>query len=251
MISSGMMESLRSDDELAMIPGHELAHITKGYVSCGVTNNALLNLGSTSASTVFSGAGLAAGMFGQRFLNRFNQDQELEADRVGLRYAVDAGYDPRAGEAVMRRMAEEVPYSATKSFFSSHPSSVDRAAALNAASLKKAEGQLRASSDVSSPTIASTGSDRDKIACNRTKTNFYCAFQTRNLTQKVSLYRRGLRQCPQSPRAHFELAETYSQINQNGRAAAELRHVLRYELGNLRAKRRLGEVEQCISLGHN
>ena len=238
MVSSGMMGFLRSDDELALILGHELAHITKGHVSRGATNTALLSIGSSLASAVFPGAGLAAGMLGQLFLNHFNQDQELEADRVGLRYAANAGYDPRAGEAVMRRMAEEVPHSATASFFSSHPSSVERAVAL-----KKVAGQLGALSGVSSRTRASTRFDRDEVACNQARPNFYRALQTVDLTEKVSLYRRGLRQCPESPRAHFELAETYSQMGQNDRAAAELRHVLRYEPGNLRAKRRLREVE--------
>ena len=246
MVSSGMMGFLRSDDELALILGHELAHITKGHVSRGATNTAPLSIGSSLASAVFPGAGLAAGMLGQLFLNHFNQDQELEADRVGLRYAANAGYDPRAGEAVMRRMAEEVPHSATASFFSSHPSSVERAVAL-----KKVAGQLGALSGVSSRTRASTRFDRDEVACNQARPNFYRALQTVDLTEKVSLYRRGLRQCPESPRAHFELAETYSQMGQNDRAAAELRHVLRYEPENLRAKRRLREVEQRMSRGHD
>ncbi len=246
MVSSGMMGFVRSDDELAMILGHELAHITKGHVSRGATNNALLSIGSTLASAVFPGSGLAVGMLGQLFLNHFNQDQELEADRVGLQYAANAGYDPRAGEAVILRMAEEVPLSATASFFSSHPSSVERAAAL-----KKVAGQLGASSSISSRTIASTRFNRDEVACNRAKSNFYRALKTGDLTEKVSLYRRGLRQCPESPRAHFELAETYSQMSQNDRAAAELRHVLRYEPGNLRARRRLRAVEQRMSRGHH
>ena len=50
MVSSGMIEFLRSDDELALILGHELAHITQGHVSRGATNNALLSIGSTLAS---------------------------------------------------------------------------------------------------------------------------------------------------------------------------------------------------------
>ena len=203
------------------------------------------------ASAVFPGAGLAAGMLGQLFLNHFNQDQELEADRMGLRYAVDAGYDPRAGEAVMRRMAKEIPHSATASFFSSHPSSVERAVALKAVVLKAVAGQLGVSSGISSRTIASARFDRDEVACNRAKPYFYRALQTVDLTEKVSLYRRGLRQCPETPRAHFELAETYSQMIQNNGAAAELHHVLRYEPGNPRAKRQRREVEQRMSRGHD
>ena len=67
----------------------------------------------------------------------------------------------------MRRMAEEVPHSVTASFFFSHPSSVERTAAL-----KGAAGQLRASLDVSSRTIVSTRFDCDEVGCNRVMANF-------------------------------------------------------------------------------
>jgi predicted Zn-dependent protease len=117
MVSSGMMGFVRSDNELAMILGHELAHITKGHVSRGATNNARLSIASTLASAVFPGSGLAPGLLGELFLDHFNQEQELAADRVGLHYAAYAGYDPRAGGAVMRRMAEEVPHSANGELF--------------------------------------------------------------------------------------------------------------------------------------
>ena len=63
------------------------------------------------------------------------------------------------------------------------------------------------------------------------------------------LYRRGLRQCPESPRAHFELAETYIQMGQDRRAAVELRAALRYDSGYPRARRRLREVERRLSSG--
>lgn len=58
LLSSGMMEFLRSDDELAMILGHELAHITQGHVVRGAMNSALLGIGSSLASAVFPGAGV-------------------------------------------------------------------------------------------------------------------------------------------------------------------------------------------------
>ena len=38
-----MIQFLRSDDELALILGHELDHIAQGHASCGTTNNALLS----------------------------------------------------------------------------------------------------------------------------------------------------------------------------------------------------------------
>src|SRR5713101_4548507 len=44
IITEGMMHFVRSDDELAMILGHELAHITQGHVSRGAVSNSILGL---------------------------------------------------------------------------------------------------------------------------------------------------------------------------------------------------------------
>src|SRR5262245_54641791 len=87
IVAEGMMRFVRSDDELAMILGHELAHLTQGHVSRGAMNNTLLGIGSAIAGVIVPGAGQATGLLGQMFLNHFNQDQEREADQVGLRYA--------------------------------------------------------------------------------------------------------------------------------------------------------------------
>src|SRR5262245_36308331 len=87
MVTEGMLRFVRSDDELAMILGHELAHITQGHVARGAVNNTLLGIGSAIAGVIVPGAGQATGLLGQMFLNHFNQDQEREADQVGLRYA--------------------------------------------------------------------------------------------------------------------------------------------------------------------
>ena len=246
ILSSGMMDFLRSDDELAMILGHELAHITQGHVARGTINSALLGIGSSLASAVFPGVGTATNVVGRLFLNHFNQEQELEADRVGLQYATDAGYDSRAGEVVMRRLAEEVPQSATAGFFSSHPSSVERAGAL-----KKRADQLTLRSDRARQAGGAPRFGRDEAACRRARPHFYRARESLNLAEKAALYRRGLRQCPERPRAHFELAETYIQMAQDRRAAVELRAVLRYDTGYPRAQRRLREVERRLSSGKN
>jgi predicted Zn-dependent protease len=127
MVTEGMLRFVRSDDELAMILGHELAHITQGHVARGAVNNTLLGIGSIIANVLVPNSGQLAGTVGQLFLNHYNQSQEREADSIGLRYAFDAGFDPDAGSQVMERMAHEVPQTATGGFFSSHPGSIERA----------------------------------------------------------------------------------------------------------------------------
>jgi len=94
IVAEGLLRFVKSDDELAMILGHEFAHLTQGHVERGARNNVLLNLGSIIAGAFIPGAQMATGLAGRLFLNRYNQDQERESDTVGLRYAYDAGYDP-------------------------------------------------------------------------------------------------------------------------------------------------------------
>lgn len=246
MVSNGMMDFVRSDDELAMIVGHELAHLTEGHVSRGATNAVLLQLGRTLAEAAIPGSGLATGVVGRMFMNHFNQSQELAADRVGMEYAVRAGYDPAAGEEVMRRMSVEVPESATAHFFSSHPSSVERAAALRRLAERHAR---RAPAAEPAPRLGRFGRDED--ACRKARPVFYQALASTDPARKIDLYRRGLRQCPQSPRAHFELAEAYTAQGRHEHAAVELLEVLRYDPTYPEAQTRLREAQRRAASGRN
>lgn len=247
MVTDGMMQFVQSDDELAMILGHELAHVTQGHVSRGAANNALLGIGSAIVGVFVPGAGQATGLVGQMFLNHFNQNQENEADQVGLRYAYAAGYDPSAAARVMQRMAEEVPQTATAGFFSSHPSSVERAHALDrlAAQLNSERKEPRVSS--SEKPRAQPAPKRDENACNKARPVFYQAKDANDPEKKIKLYQRGLRMCPQSPRAHAELAEAYLELGDENKAAKEFRQVLRYDPNYPGAEARLRQLEERLS----
>jgi predicted Zn-dependent protease len=246
VVSEGMMRFVRSDDELAMILGHELAHITQGHVSRSARNTVLLGLGSLIVDAIYPGIGRTAGQVGQLFLNRFNQEQEREADRVGLLYAYQAGYDTTAAAQVMKRMAEEVPETATAGFFSSHPSSVERFEALERQAAQL-EGSPREHQVVMDEPALRPRSGRDEQACAQAKPYFYQAYDTPSLERKVALYQQGLRLCPESPRAHFELAEAYARLGEERQAAAELREVLRYDPSYPGARARLRELESRLS----
>lgn len=126
-VTSGMLDFVRSDDEMAVVLGHELAHITQGHVTQGVIGSLALNVLTIILESQAPGVGRAAGGVGQLFLNRFTQSQEREADAVGLGYVYEAGYDPRAAVDVMERMAVEVPQTMSAGYFDTHPSSVERA----------------------------------------------------------------------------------------------------------------------------
>ncbi|MGE0821776.1 MAG: M48 family metalloprotease [Candidatus Binatia bacterium] len=244
IVAEGLMRFVQSDDELAMILGHELAHLTEGHVSRGAMNNVLLNIGSLIVGSFIPGGDAAANVAGQLFLNRFNQEQEREADHVGLRYAYDAGYDPVAAAYVMRRMAEEIPETANAGFFSSHPSSAERFETLHheAAALRPDHETRRTAAEEIGPR-ASRSFQRDEALCRQARPFFIRAKNANNPDQKIALYQRGLRLCPQSPRAHAELADVYASLGETREAVAEYHEALRYDPDFPGARRRLEDLE--------
>lgn len=134
VVTYDLMRFAKSDDEIAVILSHELAHITKGHIAKETGVNiltALLALGAGlfsetqspgSGDSVLRGASQIADLFNRKY----SRDLEREADYFGLRYVYYAGYDIEAGVGVWERFAIEVPKSMVANFLSTHPTSVER-----------------------------------------------------------------------------------------------------------------------------
>lgn len=138
----GLINSVGSEDELAAVVGHEIAHITQQHTLRAFEDSkkttlpiALAMLGAMVASRGRSDdAGQAAIMSGlsliqQRAIN-FTRYDEIEADRVGIQTLARAGYDPLAMadtfamfQRVMRTNGVDIP-----EFLRTHPVDVNRIA---------------------------------------------------------------------------------------------------------------------------
>ena len=126
---TGILEKLKlTDDEVAMIMGHEAAHAlreharerigkttaTRGAIEIGA---ALFGLGN--------GGRLLADMGGQLLTLQFSRSDESEADLVGIELAARAGYDPNAGVTLWQKMGAAAK-GAPPQFISTHPSGPTR-----------------------------------------------------------------------------------------------------------------------------
>jgi len=144
VVTMGMLHFMRTDDELAVVLSHEIGHHTQGHITKGLATGVVTSVAATAAAVVVGsvapGTGPIAGNLIQGLANHFNQDQELEADAVGLEYVAAAGYDPSVAVEVFERMAVEVPQTLTAEFFSTHPSTPERVLAA-----RKIVDSLRAS----------------------------------------------------------------------------------------------------------
>jgi len=108
-VYSGLLSELKaSDDEVAVVLGHEIAHALREHarerMGKQAATNGLIELGSTLFGLGNTGRYLA-NMGGQLLTLRFSRDDESEADKVGLDLAARAGYDPRAGVSLLRTVS--------------------------------------------------------------------------------------------------------------------------------------------------
>ena len=133
-ITTGMLRFLRSDDELAIVVGHELAHITRRHTLGRVALTVPTLILGVVAGVLAPGTQRLVTNFVERVVanlirvavTKVDRDMEREADIFGLLYAHSAGYDPRAGSVVWERFAVELPRSMTSALFAVHPPSTER-----------------------------------------------------------------------------------------------------------------------------
>ena len=97
----GILQKLQlSDDEVATIMGHEVAHALREHarerIGKTVATRGAVELGSLLLGLGNTGRTLAD-MGGQLLTLKFSRDDETEADIVGMDLAARAGYDPAAG----------------------------------------------------------------------------------------------------------------------------------------------------------
>lgn len=134
---TGLIRQLRlTDDEIAMIMGHEIAHAlrehTREKLSQQQVGNLALVIGG-AALGASSGQMNLASMAKQVGLDLpFSRTMESEADLYGTELAARAGYDPRAAITLWDKMAALSGGGANPTFLSTHPASGDRKAALQA-----------------------------------------------------------------------------------------------------------------------
>ncbi len=114
-VFQGLIEEM-TDDEVAFIVGHELAHVTHEHSRQANLKSlwatAVMLAGVLAAEQVDNKAArvaleIAAVIAPLAWVNRYNRAQEDQADRVGLRYVYEGGFDPAPGANVWTRFQKK------------------------------------------------------------------------------------------------------------------------------------------------
>lgn len=137
MVYSGLVEKINAtDDEIAAILGHEIAHALREHGRERMSTALVQQIGilgfamylsdtdssGISKQGIMQGVALGTTLF---FALPNSREQEREADRIGLELSARAGYNPMAAVSLWRKMSE---LSDTKipEFLSTHPSNESR-----------------------------------------------------------------------------------------------------------------------------
>src|SRR5205085_1471153 len=126
-VFTGILDALKlTDDELAVVLGHEMAHALREHARARTAKITLTNVGTLAIGLVIGGnVGELARQGGGLLTLKFNRDDERDADLIGLELAARAGYDPQTGITLWEKMAQ-VAKGAPPTWLSTHPSGEDR-----------------------------------------------------------------------------------------------------------------------------
>jgi predicted Zn-dependent protease len=125
----GILSQLQlSDEEVATIMGHEMAHALREHARERMGKTAATRIGA-SVLSAFLGLGNTGdallNMGGQLLTLKFSREDESEADIVGMELAARAGFDPAAGLSLWQKMMNAAK-GAPPQFLSTHPAGETR-----------------------------------------------------------------------------------------------------------------------------
>ncbi|MFO1155010.1 MAG: M48 family metalloprotease [Rhodospirillales bacterium] len=166
-VTRGLLALAGNEAELAGVIAHELGHVVARHaaqrysrtVAAGVGMSALNVIGTVLGVPPM--AGDLAGYGAQAYLQDYSRDQEMEADRLAVRYMTRAGYDPNAMVTFFRKLDAQTRLQAalagtgdtTERFdiMASHPRTADR--------LQQARGLVTTTGAAPAPATKRVGED--------------------------------------------------------------------------------------------
>lgn len=162
-VFSGLFRIADTDDELASVMAHEIAHVTARHVHERLSQEMLAQAGGVVGGVGLMGAGAGSlttsallGLYDSTAtlqMLAYDRDKEKEADYIGLMYAARAGFDPEAAVTVLEKLeAETGSQPRPPAFASTHPPTPDRIVQLREA-MPRALEAYRAAGNRPTPSV--------------------------------------------------------------------------------------------------
>jgi predicted Zn-dependent protease len=129
-LTSGVILLVDSEDELAGVMAHEIAHVVRRHIAQRIEASKRLSLATLAgilAGILVGGSEGGAVMmgslaFGESQKLKYTRENEFEADRLGLAYMTRAGYDGRSLLRFLKKISQGTSHDATfPTYLSTHP----------------------------------------------------------------------------------------------------------------------------------
>lgn len=134
VVFTGLLEHFRTDEEIATIIGHEVAHAVARHAAEQITKNLWFTIGQLILYQ-FVMPDLVNTMSNLLLKLPFSRRMEIEADYIGLLLMASAGYDPRVAPKVFEKLGQVSGDSALRDYLSTHPSGKRRSKLLSEANV--------------------------------------------------------------------------------------------------------------------
>lgn len=142
-ITMGLLKRLEDKNQVAGVLGHEVGHVVARHSAQQMAEQQLTQ-GLIGAAGVLGGdmnSAQYAQMIGSMVNMKYGRDDELESDELGVRFMVQAGYEPSALIRVMEILDEASGGQRAPEFQSTHPSPENRIQKIKAA-IEKYSGKV-------------------------------------------------------------------------------------------------------------
>lgn len=137
-VNRGLLTQLKDESQLAAVLGHEIVHAAAGHSAQKMDRDLMTSIGAAAlgvavgdreyGNLILGGAAVGTAMLS----SRYSREQELEADKYGMKYMAKAGYDPQ-GAVELQETFVKLDAARNQSWlnglFASHPPSPERVAA--------------------------------------------------------------------------------------------------------------------------
>ena len=139
-INSGLFGALESEEELAGIIGHEIAHVVCRHISQGIERSKKIGMATLAGMVAgvllgVGGAGEAAGAVtmssvaaGQSVALAYSRENEMQADQLGLKFLTQAGYSGWGLLTSLKKIRSKQWYGSEQvpTYLMTHPASEER-----------------------------------------------------------------------------------------------------------------------------
>lgn len=141
-VTAGAIEKAGSEDELAAILSHEVAHVRRGHALGSIKKSRFAGVFKEALDTTVQLDAKALGKLTEVFdgamddmtdallVKGYSRDTEYEADEVGLQIMIKAGYDPKAFVTYLGKL-EKTQATGSGGLSATHPKAADRIAKLD------------------------------------------------------------------------------------------------------------------------